>query len=104
MVHYSKTEVAQEIGIDLDSFNELLEDYKQESQITLNSLEEIYKQGDMEKYQLELTKFKGMTDNMRIKDFLHDLEILENPHNEQSLVKTIQHIQTMIEAIIEKRD
>jgi len=98
---YSKEEVAQEIGLDQESFNELFEDFVAESQTIFENINTAVHNNDFERCRDEAIKFKGMSDNMRIHEFTHELEILIHSADKDAILQAIQKIDTTLTKISE---
>ena len=103
-INYSKQRVANEIGIDLNTFEELLKDYQKESHTILSNMQTALENNDLEIYQSELTKFKGMSENIRLTELNELIEALENTTDKESITHNIEVIESIISQILEKRD
>jgi len=98
-IQYSKTLVANEIGLDTETFNELFRDYIQESKTILNSIQEKLDSDDFSNITQEALKLKGMSENMRINSFLKQLETLMSSSDKHEMNSAIQTIDTIIKQI-----
>ncbi|MDK9692951.1 MAG: hypothetical protein OEL19_01730 [Sulfurimonas sp.] len=74
VLHYDKAKIAYEMGLDIESFNELFDDYLIEVKEIILSLESAVQNGDLSAYKNAALKFKGMNENMRIHEFDTSLE------------------------------
>lgn len=75
-ISYSKLAVANEIGIDEESFNELFKDYLNESMLITQNIKDAILNENRDQWQKETLKLKGMSENMRIENLTSDFEIL----------------------------
>ncbi|MBU0720952.1 Hpt domain-containing protein [bacterium] len=75
-INYNKTLVAGEIGIGIESFNALFQDYLEEANTSLNSIRDAIEQDDMNRSKKAAIQLKGMSDNMRIHNFTQELETI----------------------------
>ena len=82
-VIYSKDKIAHEIGLDIESFNELFNDYIQESSELLSNIHTAIINDDYELLKTEAIKLKGMNDNMRVSNFNKELNLLINTSNQK---------------------
>ncbi|MFT5661017.1 MAG: HPt (histidine-containing phosphotransfer) domain-containing protein [Sulfurimonas sp.] len=73
---YDAKLVASEIGLSQENFMELFEDYLIESKELSRSISKAIEANDPETWQHKSIQLKGMSDNMRIKDFTMYLETL----------------------------
>lgn len=98
-VRYSKVEAAKDIGLDMESFNELFEDYISEAIVFSNEINDAVAQNDASSWQSTAAKLKSMSDNMRVYDFDTILERLAQTDDAQSAQEISQKIQTLISKI-----
>jgi len=98
-INYSKEAVANEIGLDLESFNELFEDYIQEVKELLASIKESMVTNNTQAIRAEAIKLKGMSDNMRVEAFSYDIGTLLNSHDGEDLRSAIENIDKTIEQL-----
>lgn len=90
---YSKEKAANEIGLDIESFNELFNDYLHESDELLSDMHTAIMNDDYELLKAEVIKLKGMSDNMRVAVFNSELSSLMNAKTKEeasALVKSIK--------------
>lgn len=73
---YSKENVANDIGINQENFNELLEEYFIEANALSNSIKTAIETDNKATWKHLAMNLKGMSDNMRIHDFTKELETL----------------------------
>lgn len=75
---YDKKKIADDIGLNIESFNELFEDYLHETKKISNLLLESIQKGDLNGCRNAALKIKGMSENMRVHDFDKDLDVIIN--------------------------
>ena len=102
--NYDKQSIANEIGLDNDSFNELFDEYINESQNLIMSIEDAIKTNDIQKWKNITLKLKGMSDNMRIANFITQLEVLLNTEDTQDAKDALAQIQSIIFEISKTKD
>ncbi|MBW6487771.1 Hpt domain-containing protein [Sulfurimonas sp.] len=78
VLHYDKKKIAHDIGLDLGSFNELFEDYLNETKELAKSMNTSVEKNDLYGCRSAAIKLKGMSENMRIHDFDSSLEAIIN--------------------------
>ena len=96
---YSKQAAAQEIGIDYESFNELFEDFVQESHTIFQNITTAIKNEDFDTCRNEALKFKGMSDNMRLHEFTSELEVLIHSQDKDAIIRSAEKIDATITKI-----
>jgi len=98
-IEYSKELIANEIGLDQESFNEIFEDYIQDSQSSADTIREAITEGDFTKCKKETLKLKGMSDNMRVHAFKDELSSLTSSTDKDELLKAVTKIDAVIAQI-----
>jgi len=93
---YSKKEVAAQIGLSLEDFNELFADFEQESQTIFQKMKQAAQDKDFETVQREALKLKGMSDNMRLETFTDQLSKIINEKDTQTIIKSIDLLQEQL--------
>ncbi len=101
---FDKQSVALEIGITEEIFNELFDDYIDESQNLIDSIENAIANNIPEVWRESAIKLKGMSDNMRINSFKTDLKILITTTSTDDAKSALEKIQTTLFQILEKKD
>jgi len=99
LILYSKSAAAQEIGLDIESFNELFEDFENESHAIFQHIHEAIKNDDLEKCRSEVVKFKTMSDNMRLHEFAAEIDLLLYSSDKESLTRAANKIDHTISKI-----
>ena len=98
-IHYSKANVASDIGLDLESFEELFEDYLSESSDILMQMRRYAQSGDLNACAHEAMKLQGMSDNMRIKGLDEELEKIASTTKKDEVLGSIKKVELMITQI-----
>lgn len=98
-IDYSKKNVADEIGLDIESFNELFEDYLSESASIISQMRNAVEEGDYKNCRHEALKLQGMSDNMRLNSFKQELDTLMNSNEKETLLSSIKKIEAIITKI-----
>ena len=98
-INYSKEKIANEIGLDIESFNELFHDYIDETRVLTKEMQEAASIGDIELLQSEVMKLKGMSDNMRITSLNSEIDALMHSTNPQESLDLIDKIHDILEEL-----
>ena len=98
-IDYNKNQVAHEIGIDDESFNELFQDYLNESQVSTKVINDAIEQNDSTIWKKVAIKLKGMSDNMRIHDFSNEVQTLIDTTDVETAKHAIKTINATLEQI-----
>ncbi|QOY51621.1 Hpt domain-containing protein [Candidatus Sulfurimonas baltica] len=77
-ITYDMQRVASDIGLDLDSFKELFEEYINESHELLHTIIDSIEKNNLAGCKSSAIKLKGMSDNMRIHKFDNELDSIIN--------------------------
>ena len=77
-INYSKESAANEIGLDMESFEELFNDYIQEAKDLIAQMRDAAQNNDAPSLSQQAMQLKGMSDNMRLAEISNALhELLE---------------------------
>ena len=76
VISYDINLIASEIGLSQENFMELFEDYLHESNDLSDAISKAIEENNTSLWQRKAIQLKGMSDNMRVKEFTHDLETL----------------------------
>lgn len=98
MVYYKQL-VANELGLSDEIFNELLSDFVEEARVLSAAIEKAAHDNDQAHCKKEAIKLKGMSENMRLKDFAKDLEKIINTDDKDDILKSVQNINHSLEKI-----
>ena len=91
-VLYDKELIANDIGLDMESFNELFEDYITESKELTDAMSNSIKNNNLNGCKSAAIKLKGMSDNMRIHKFDDDLDAIIKSTDTSGLNNRINNI------------
>ena len=98
-VNYSKFKVADEIGLDIESFNELFHDYIDETRTLIKEMQEAISIGNFDRLKSEAIKLKGMSNNMRVNSFNSELGVLIHSENQEESLSLINKINDILEEL-----
>jgi len=101
---YNKVSIASDIGLDKSSFDELFSDYINESQNLIATIDDAISNEDDKSWKMAAIKLKGMSDNMRINNFITDLETLIITQDSAEARNALGQIQMTIFKILEMKD
>jgi len=93
ILSYSKETIANEIGLDTQNFEALFNDYLQDAQILINSIQDAIQKDDYKTSQAEALRLKGMSDNMRINSFSSHLELIIHSTSRQEIAEAINQVE-----------
>jgi HPt (histidine-containing phosphotransfer) domain-containing protein len=96
---FSKAEAAAEIGLDEESFNELFDDFVNESHQIFQKIDTAIQNDDLQTCKSEALKFKGMSDNMRLHEFTNELETLIHSSDKDEIAAAAKKIDATISKI-----
>ena len=96
---YDKNTIANEIGLDLESFNELLEDYKNEYNTISTEINQAISNQDIDAIKQNAQKLKLMSENMRMPDVIKQLDEVQNSSNLDEIKSIIKNIDSFISNI-----
>jgi len=99
VVDYPKEHIANEIGLDMETFSELLEDYTTDSKSLISSIKEALYRDDLVQCKKDILVLKGMSDSMHVKVISGDIECLMNSSDKNEMTKAIFTIDNVIEQI-----
>ena len=96
---YSRVSAANDIGLDQETFNELFDDYINESKTIIQDIKEATNNGDYVTSSHEAMKLRGMGDNMRITSFNEELKTIINSSDNEVIQEAISKIDAIITQI-----
>lgn len=99
VLHYDKKKIAHDIGLEVDSFNELFEDYLSETKELSKSMNSSIEKNDLYACKNAAIKLKGMSENMRIHDFDSSLEAIINAADADSAKTFVKNVLSKIDLI-----
>ncbi|MDD5373740.1 MAG: Hpt domain-containing protein [Sulfurimonas sp.] len=104
VMNYNKKQIAHDIGLDIDSFNELFEDYLNEANDLAKSMNTAIEKNDLKECKDIAIKLKGMSENMRIHDFDDALEAIINSTNTTDADSFVKNITLKLNLISKAED
>lgn len=99
VLHYDKKKIAHEIGLDVESFNELFEDYLAEANEIVKEMDKAMQKGNLSGCKGAAIKLKGMSENMRIHEFDTSLEGIINTTDNAQIRDFVEQIITTLTLI-----
>ncbi len=104
MEPYDKEQIANDFGLDLESFNELFGDFLVESKEVLETIAQSADENNLASCKSMATKMKGMSDNMRIHRFDSELEDIISAENTQDVKSSVELIKSKLNQISDKEE
>ncbi len=101
---YSKEKVANEIGLDLTSFNELFDEFINEAHKIFVKINNAITNNDYVTLKQQVLKLKSISDNMRILTFSDKLEILLHTTDKEAIAQTLIEIENSLMTMSKKED
>lgn len=101
---YDKKLIADDFGLDIESFNELFDDFIAESTELSDTIVQSANENNLVSCKSMATKMKGMSDNMRIHRFDTELEDIINATSTQSVKESIELVKSKINKISNSED
>ena len=96
---YDKNSVANDIGIDIESFNELFNDFINEGKLLVKDINTSIEERNIELWRRNALKLKGMSDNMRLDILKQDLDTLIQTDDIDIAKEVTDKIQSSLEKI-----
>jgi hypothetical protein len=96
---YNKAHAASEIGIDVQSFETLFDDFMIEGNNACSEINSAIEQGNDQSWRQAAIKLKGMSDNMRIHDFTAELESIIHTQDSNEAKEALDAISTKLQQI-----
>jgi HPt (histidine-containing phosphotransfer) domain-containing protein len=93
---YNKKQAASEIGLDIDTFNELFLDYIEGCQVSADEIKKAIEKDNPQQWRASAIQIKGMSDNMRVEDFTADLETIIETQNKSVAQDSLVKIESLI--------
>ncbi|SMP88601.1 Hpt domain-containing protein [Epsilonproteobacteria bacterium SCGC AD-311-C15] len=96
---YDKISAAKDIGIDNNFYNELFTDYMTDGTSLLDAIDDAIKNNKPALWKDIAHKLKGMSENMRIKQIIEDINILLSTDDTKIAQDAINKISTVLKRI-----
>ena len=93
---YDKKQAASEIGLDIDTFNELFLDYIEGCQASADEIKKAILKDNAQEWRANAIQIKGMSDNMRVQDFTTDLETIIETQDKSVAQEALVKIESLI--------
>lgn len=104
MPPYDKKSVAHEIGLDLESFRELFEDYIAEAKEVVQTMQVAAQKGDLAVCKNASIKLKGMNENMRVHHFDTSLENILSATDAKQMEVAVAQIESDLALLAQEED
>ncbi|MBU1928032.1 Hpt domain-containing protein [bacterium] len=101
-INYKREAIANEIGIDIESFNELFDDFIDESQVKCKQIRAAISNENSDLWKVKAMKLKGMSENMRITELSHELDTIIKSSDSSVALDSINKIDAMMSQISNK--
>jgi HPt (histidine-containing phosphotransfer) domain-containing protein len=101
-INYKREAIANEIGIDIESFNELFDDFIDESQVKCKQIRDAISNENSDLWKVKAMKLKGMSENMRITELSHELDTIIKSSDSSVALNSIDKIDAMMSQISNK--
>lgn len=101
---YDKTKIAGEIGLDEQSFNELFQDYQNETKDLISVIKVSIDTDSSANWKYAAIQLKGMSDNMRINNFTSELTTLISTNDKDDAQNALKKIEILLSQIISTKD
>ncbi|MCF6340878.1 MAG: Hpt domain-containing protein [Sulfurimonas sp.] len=89
---YDKESIANDMGLNITSFNESFDEYISESKKLVSSIVSAYKDDDLDKCKNIAIQIKGMSDNMRMHELDNELNTIMNSTDINELAELLDNI------------
>lgn len=101
-INYKREIIANEIGIDIESFNELFDDFIDESQVKCKQIRDAINNENSDLWKVKAMKLKGMSENMRIMELSHELDTIIKSSDSNVALDSIDKIDAIMSQISNK--
>ena len=98
-ISYDKEKIAEDIGLDVDSFNELFDDYIKDAISLSEVIENNIKENNVSEWKKNAITLKGMSENMRVEYLDEELDTISNTDDINIASKAISKIKNIIPKI-----
>lgn len=98
-LEYSHEQAAAQIGLDIESFEELLNDYSQESQELVATMKTALQNDDLQFIKKLAHQLKGMSRNMRLENIAAQAESIEQTEDADTIRQVLASIEVLIQEI-----
>lgn len=98
-VQYDRVKAANEIGIDIENFNELFSDFLDEAKAYTSQIGEALQESDFEASKSSSIKLKRMCETMRIESFDEEIDSIIKAEDQSTIERAIAAIDTKLNLI-----
>lgn len=102
VLEYSKESAAREIGLTLESYSELFDEFLSESRLMIEAMGKKLQEGDIEGCKESAQKLQSMSESIRVKGLKEELALLMGSTDiaqKDALLQAVQKIQSTISQI-----
>ncbi|QOP41933.1 Hpt domain-containing protein [Sulfurimonas marina] len=96
---FDKDSIAQEIGLDSESFNELLDDFSGESKEILANIKNGIQNSDLDIAKGQLRQLKSMSDNIRFSELSNELQQLLDSDSTDEISIALTKVEELLQQI-----
>ncbi|WP_295052297.1 hypothetical protein [Sulfuricurvum sp.] len=98
-LHYDKTFIAGQLGIELDFFDELIDEYKLDALRAGNEISASISAFDTHAWKKTASQLKGISDNLRLNEISDELAILSQTNDAQEANKASKRLNSFLEQL-----
>lgn len=98
-LHFDKSFVAGQLGIELDFFDELIEEYKHDALRAGNEISAAISAFDTHAWKKTASQLKGISDNLRLTEISDELAILSQTNDAQEANKASKRLNSFLEQL-----
>lgn len=99
ILHFDKTSIAGQLGIELDFFDELIEEYKCDSLRAGSEISAAISAFDTHAWKKTASQLKGISDNLRLHEISDELAILSQTNDAQEANKASKRLNSFLEQL-----
>ncbi|MBN2870181.1 MAG: Hpt domain-containing protein, partial [Campylobacterales bacterium] len=98
-LHYDKTAIAGQLGIESAFFDELIDDYKRDAQIAAQQIAGAIGAFDTHLWKKTASQLKGISDNLRLSEISDELAVLSRTNDAQEAHKASKRLTSYLEQL-----
>lgn len=98
-LHYDKTHIAGQLGIEVDFFDELIDEYKLDAIRAGNEISASISAFDTHAWKKTASQLKGISDNLRLNEISDELAILSQTNDAQEANKASKRLNSFLEQL-----
>lgn len=98
-LHYDKVFISGQLGIELDFFNELIDEYKHDALRAGNEISAAISAFDTHAWKKTASQLKGISDNLRLNEISDELAILSQTNDAQEANKASKRLNSFLEQL-----